>query len=62
MDYSLGSITGVDIAEELYEAGYTKLYLLTGWDRDTLAEYEVPDYLTVLLKTDTDEVLQALKS
>lgn len=62
MDYSLGSITGVDIAEELHEAGYTKLYLITGWDRDTLAEYEVPDYLTVLLKTDTDEVLQALKS
>jgi len=60
LDYTLGKITGVDIAEVLHEAGYTKLYLLTGWDRETLAEHHIPDYLTVLSKDDMDNVQEVL--
>jgi PAS domain S-box-containing protein len=58
LDYSLGDTTGVEIAKTLYEAGYTKLYLLTGWDKDSLEEYNIPSYLTVLLKTDMDAIIK----
>jgi hypothetical protein len=37
---------------------YTKLYLLTGWDKDSLEEYNIPSYLTVLLKTDMDAIIK----
>jgi ActR/RegA family two-component response regulator len=60
-NYSLEeSINGVDIAKILHKAGYTKLYLFTGWDKDTLEGYGIPDYLTVLFKTDTDKVIKVL--
>jgi signal transduction histidine kinase len=60
VDYTLGDITGVDIAEVLHEAGYTNLYLLTGWDKDSLDEYGIPDYLTILFKLDTDQIIKVL--
>jgi FixJ family two-component response regulator/anti-sigma regulatory factor (Ser/Thr protein kinase) len=44
-------IDGIELAKQLNEAGYTKLYLLSG---KTFEDGEIPDYLTVLLKGDTD--------
>jgi PAS domain S-box-containing protein len=52
MDHDLkAQIDGIELAKRLNEAGYIKLYLLSG---KTFEEGEVPDYLTVLLKGDTD--------
>ena len=46
-------IDGIELAKQLNEAGYTKLYLLSG---KTFEEGEVPNYLTVLLKGDTESL------
>jgi hypothetical protein len=42
-------LDGIELAKQLNEAGYTKLYLLSG---KTFEDGEVPDYMTVLLKGD----------
>jgi DNA-binding response OmpR family regulator len=46
-------ITGIDVAKELHQKGYTRLYLLSG---DVLDRVTVPDYITVILKSDPDAV------
>jgi len=48
-------MNGIDLAKQLHEAGYTKLYLLSG---TTFKKGETPDYLTVLLKGDMDALMQ----
>jgi PAS domain S-box-containing protein len=48
-------MNGIDLAKQLHEAGYTKLYLLSG---NKFEEGVVPDYLTVLLKGDMEALLQ----
>ncbi|MCD6026204.1 MAG: hypothetical protein K0R08_723 [Solimicrobium sp.] len=44
---------GIEIAERLHTLGFTQLYLLSGGNFDN---YHIPDYLTVILKTDLDSV------
>lgn len=54
MDHDFkAQIDGIELAKQLNEAGYTKLYLLSG---KTFEEGEVPNYLTVLLKGDTESL------
>ncbi|MDF2690757.1 MAG: kinD [Gammaproteobacteria bacterium] len=46
LDYDLGlPLTGADIAARLYEKGYTRLYLATGY---RMEQKDWPDYLQVL--------------
>lgn len=47
------TLTGIDLAKMLHEKGYKKLYLLTG---DVLKWEDIPDYITVILKSDPDAV------
>jgi hypothetical protein len=47
------NIKGMEIAKILFEQGYTKLYLLSG---QSLKRDEIPEYLTVILKTDIDSI------
>lgn len=44
---------GIDIAKDLHELGFTRLYLLSG---DVFKPGEIPDYLTVILKTQIDNI------
>jgi hypothetical protein len=44
-------LRGIDIAKQLHAQGYTQLYLLSG---ENFQPGEVPDYLTVIMKTDID--------
>jgi len=62
LDYKVGSITGLEVAKVLHEAGYKKLYLLTGYDEDILrGMVDIPNYIIkVLSKTDIDKVITAL--
>jgi len=53
-------MTGIDIAKKLHAGGYTSLFLFTGWDLDSFKEGDIPDYMTVILKTDTDKIRLAL--
>jgi len=64
LDYKVGSITGLEVAKVLHEAGYKKLYLLTGYDEDMLREMvDVPSYIIkILSKTDIDGVIEVLSS
>lgn len=45
--------SGIDIAKELHELGYERLYLLSG---DYFAKGELPDYLTAIPKEKIDEM------
>ncbi|EKD94226.1 MAG: sensory box sensor histidine kinase/response regulator [uncultured bacterium] len=47
------NINGFDLAKQLHEQGYTNLYMLSG---KNFTKDEIPDYLTVLLKTDIDKI------
>jgi PAS domain S-box-containing protein len=47
------SIRGVEIAKELHDKGYTHLYLMTG---ECFKSNDLPSYLTVILKTDIDNI------
>jgi len=42
-------MTGVELAKQLYESGYTQLYLFSGKD---FGKDEIPDYLKVITKGD----------
>ena len=45
---------GIELAKQLHENDYISLYLFSGKD---FVDGDVPDYLTVILKTDTDNLL-----
>ena len=49
-DGSTYKIDGVSIAKKLHEFGYTNLFLLSG------EEFVVPDYLTLILKSDREKI------
>ncbi len=52
---------GLEIAEQLHEEGYTRLYLFSGEDfRFSIDKVVIPDYLRVILKTDIDLLLEIL--
>jgi hypothetical protein len=60
-NYSLGgNLTGKDIAIRLHDAGYTKIYLYSGWQRSTIDEFDLPDYLQVILYYESDNVTRDL--
>lgn len=46
-----GNISGIEVAKQLHDVGYTKLYLLSGNDFEAA---EIPSYLTVMLKGDME--------
>lgn len=48
-----GGMTGLKLAEQLYNMGYSKLYLLSG---DDFKKDEIPSYLTAILKTDFENI------
>jgi hypothetical protein len=60
-------MSSLTLAKKLHEAGYTRLYLLSGWNfvKDKYertrppAPYEIPDYLTAIYK-DSDDILKML--
>jgi len=62
LDYDLGDINGLEIAKTLYEAGYEKLYLLSGYDEDSLKNFGniIPTYIKILPKISVDDVIEAL--
>lgn len=50
-------INGVDLAKQLHEKGYTNLYLFSGAD---FTVGEIPNYLTVISKTDISRLFSFL--
>lgn len=52
-NYANSWLKGVDVARELHEQGYERLYLLSG---DTFQKGELPDYLTVIRKDDIEGI------
>ncbi|HBY55771.1 MAG TPA: hypothetical protein DEG23_03035, partial [Coxiellaceae bacterium] len=59
MDNDLqSSMNGIELAKQLHEKGYTRLYLLSGKDFE---EKQTPDYLTTVIKTDTDKIYRLVK-
>lgn len=51
--YHNSSMTGIDLAKELYKLGYTRLYLLTG---GLFPGDKVPDFLKVIIKSNMEEL------
>lgn len=51
-------ITGIELAVKLHESGFTNLYLFSGTDFSN--DKTIPDYLTTILKTDTDKIKSLL--
>ena len=49
-DGSSYEIDGIEIAKRLHEKGFTRLFLLFG------EAFAVPDYLTLILKTDREKI------
>lgn len=52
-------ITGVELAKQLHEQGFTKLYLLSGKE---FKKVEIPDYLVIIQKTDITTLTKLGKS
>ncbi len=52
-NFATSSLKGLEIAKQLHEQGYTRLYLLSG---DNLKKDEIPAYLTVIRKDDIDNI------
>lgn len=48
-NYATSELKGLDVAKQLHELGYTRLYLLSGED---FKKGTIPDYLTVIGKND----------
>lgn len=55
-NYEGSALNGKELADQLHQAGYTRLYLLSG---DALNSDDLPDYLTAFLKN--SQGLEALK-
>ncbi|MDO8954750.1 MAG: PAS domain-containing sensor histidine kinase [Gammaproteobacteria bacterium] len=52
-NFAIADITGIELAKQLHEQGYSQLYLLTG---DTFSNGDLPDYLTVIRKDDINSI------
>ena len=60
-NYSLeGGLTGKDVAIKLHDAGYTKLYLYSGWVRSCIEEFDLPDYLQMVLYYESPDPIKEL--
>jgi hypothetical protein len=60
IDNSFGpnSISGIELAKQLHDKGFTNLYLFSGSD---FGGSEVPDYVTVISKMDIEGFCKALR-
>ena len=58
-EFEGNKLNGFDIAKQLHEQGFTRLYLLSG---RPFEKKEIPDYLTVIMKTDTDVIFKLAES
>jgi PAS domain S-box-containing protein len=56
-NYFTSMRTGIDVAKELHEKGYERLYLLSG---EVFEKGKVPNYLTVIRKDDIDGIENSL--
>lgn len=56
-NYDNSWLKGLDVAKELHEQGYTRLYLFSG---DTFEKGEIPPYLTVIDKLDNDALERSI--
>ena len=52
-NFNNGLIKGLEIAREMYKQGFSKLYMITG---ESFRKEEIPDYLTVISKTDLNSI------
>ncbi|CAL7961428.1 hypothetical protein GAMM_220005 [Gammaproteobacteria bacterium] len=59
MEFKSSKLNGFDVAKQLHEQGFTRLYLLSG---RTFEKGKVPGYLTVIMKTDTDAIFKLVDS
>lgn len=50
-EFNGSTLNGFDVLKQLHELGFTRLYLFSG---RRFEENEVPDYVTVIMKTDID--------
>jgi len=50
-EFKGSKLNGFDVAKQLHEQGFTRLYLFSGRDFE---KDMIPDYLSVILKTDID--------
>lgn len=54
-NFEKSSINGLMIAKKLHEQGYSHLYLFSG---ECVTSHEIPHYLTVIQKMDTEKLLE----
>ncbi len=52
-NYTMVDTLGIEIAKDLHELGFTRLYLLSG---DVFKPGDVPNYVKAILKTDIDKI------
>jgi len=52
-NYSNSTMKGMEIAKQLHEQGYTRLYILSG---EVFKQSEIPNYVTVIRKDDIDRI------
>lgn len=52
-NFATGGLHGLDIAEQLHEQGYTRLYILSG---EVFDKNKIPSYLTVVRKDDIESI------
>ena len=58
-EFKNSSLNGFDVAKQLHEQGFTKLYLFSGREFE---KSEVPDYLIAIQKTDLDALIKLIDS
>jgi PAS domain S-box-containing protein len=52
-NFAVKDLSGIELARQLHEQGYTRLYLLSG---ENFQSDEIPHYLTVIKKDDIDSI------
>lgn len=56
-NFATDELKGIEIANSLYQQGYTRLYLLSG---ESFLDNEIPHYITVIRKNDIDSIKNSL--
>ncbi|CAL7959834.1 Sensor protein [Gammaproteobacteria bacterium] len=58
-EFKGSALSGFDVLKQLREHGFTRLYLFSGREFE---KNEIPDYLTVIMKTDIDTLMKLIES
>ncbi|CAL7964394.1 hypothetical protein GAMM_90007 [Gammaproteobacteria bacterium] len=58
-EFEGNKLNGFDIAKQLHEQGFTRLYLFSG---RRFEKGKIPDYLTAIMKTDIDAITKLAES